>query len=48
MRQIVMTKAGGVEVLKIHEVDEPQPGKGEVKIGVKAAGINFADILARR
>jgi NADPH:quinone reductase-like Zn-dependent oxidoreductase len=48
MQQIVMTKAGGVEVLKIHEVDEPQPGKGEVKIYVKAIGINFADILARK
>jgi NADPH:quinone reductase-like Zn-dependent oxidoreductase len=48
MRQIVMTKAGGVEVLKIREVDEPQPGKREVKIAVKAAGINFADIMARK
>ena len=48
MRQIVMTKAGGVEVLKIHEVDEPRPSKGEVKIDVKAAGINFADIMARK
>jgi len=48
MRQILMTKAGGVEVLNIHEVDEPRPGKGDVKIGVKAAGINFADILARK
>ena len=48
MRQILMTKGGGVEVLKIHEVDEPQPGKGDVKIGVKAAGINFADIMARK
>jgi NADPH:quinone reductase-like Zn-dependent oxidoreductase len=48
MRQIVMTKTGGVEVLKIHDVAEPQPGKGEVKIQVKAAGINFADIMARK
>jgi NADPH:quinone reductase-like Zn-dependent oxidoreductase len=48
MRQIVMTKEGGVEVLEIHEVDEPRPGKGEVKIHVKAAGVNFADILARK
>lgn len=43
-----MTKTGGVEVLKISEADEPQPGKGEVRIGVKAAGINFADIMARK
>ena len=48
MRQIVMTKNGGVEVLKLHESDDPQPGKREVKISVKAAGINFADILARK
>ncbi|UCE42750.1 MAG: zinc-binding dehydrogenase [Candidatus Aminicenantes bacterium] len=48
MRQIMMIKAGGVEVLKIQEAGEPQPGKGEVKINVKAAGINFADILARK
>jgi NADPH:quinone reductase-like Zn-dependent oxidoreductase len=48
MRQIVMTRTGGVEVLKIHEVGESQPGKGEVKIDVKAAGINFADIMARK
>lgn len=48
MRQIVMTKTGGVEVLKIYEAKEPRPGKGEVQIGVKAAGINFADIMARK
>ena len=42
MRQIVMTKAGGVEVLKIQKVDEPQPSIGEVKIHVKVIGINFA------
>lgn len=48
MRQIVMTKTGGVEVLKIQEVQEPRAGNGEVRIDVKAAGINFADILARK
>jgi NADPH:quinone reductase-like Zn-dependent oxidoreductase len=48
MRQILMTKAGGVEVLKIQEVAEPHPGQGDVKICAKAVGINFADILARK
>jgi NADPH:quinone reductase-like Zn-dependent oxidoreductase len=43
-----MTRAGGVKVLKIHEVPESQPGREEVKIGVKAAGVNFADIMARK
>jgi len=48
MRQIMMIKTGGVDVLKIHDVGEPQPGKEEVKIHVKATGINFADIMARK
>jgi NADPH:quinone reductase-like Zn-dependent oxidoreductase len=48
MRQIVMMKAGGVDVMKILEVDEPRPDQGEVKIDVKAIGINFADILTRK
>jgi NADPH:quinone reductase-like Zn-dependent oxidoreductase len=48
MRQILMTKSGGVDVLKIQEVDEPRPGVEEVRIDVKAVGINFADILARK
>ena len=48
MRQIVMTKSGDVSVLKIQEVEESSPGRGEVKIGVKASGVNFADIMARK
>ncbi len=44
----MMIKSGGVEVLKIRETDAPLPGRGEVKIDVKAAGINFADIMARK
>jgi NADPH:quinone reductase-like Zn-dependent oxidoreductase len=48
MRQIVNTRSGGVEVLKVQEAPEPRPGKGEVVVKVKAAGLNFADILARQ
>jgi NADPH:quinone reductase-like Zn-dependent oxidoreductase len=48
MRQIVTTRNGGVEVLKVEEKPDPQPGAGEVLIRVKAAGLNFADILARQ
>jgi NADPH:quinone reductase-like Zn-dependent oxidoreductase len=48
MRQIVTTKNGGVEVLQVQEAPDPKPGKGEVVIQVKAAGLNFADILARQ
>ena len=48
MRQVVTTGNGGVEVLKVQEVPDPKPDKGEVVIQVKAAGLNFADILARQ
>jgi NADPH:quinone reductase-like Zn-dependent oxidoreductase len=48
MRQIVTTRNGGVEVLKVQEAPDPKPGKGEVVVQVKAAGLNFADILARQ
>lgn len=48
MRQIVTTRNGGVEVLEVQEAPDPQPTKGEVVIQVKAAGLNFADILARQ
>jgi len=48
MRQIVTTANGGVEVLKVQEAPNPTPAKGEVVVQVKAAGLNFADILARQ
>ncbi|WP_432875389.1 quinone oxidoreductase family protein [Kribbella sp. CA-245084] len=33
---------------RVAEVDVPTPGPGEVTIDVKAAGINFIDVMARR
>jgi NADPH:quinone reductase-like Zn-dependent oxidoreductase len=48
MRQIVTTRNGGVEVLKVQDVPDPKPGPGEALISVRAAGLNFADILARQ
>ncbi len=47
MRAVVITEHGGPEVLKVQERPEPPVGPGEVRITVKAAGINFADTLAR-
>ncbi|MGH9928191.1 MAG: synaptic vesicle VAT-1 family membrane protein [Pyrinomonadaceae bacterium] len=48
MRQVVTTANGGVEVLKVQEAPDPMPAKGEVVVQVRAAGLNFADILARQ
>ncbi|MFP4501982.1 MAG: synaptic vesicle VAT-1 family membrane protein [Candidatus Hydrogenedentota bacterium] len=47
MRQIWITKAGGPEVLEVREAPTPEPGAGEIRIRVKASGVNFADIMAR-
>lgn len=47
MRAVVITKHGDPDVLKVEERPEPQVAAGEVRIAVKAAGINFADLLAR-
>ncbi|HMD52199.1 MAG TPA: medium chain dehydrogenase/reductase family protein [Solirubrobacteraceae bacterium] len=47
MRAVVITKHGGPEVLKVQERPDPRLGPGEVRISVAAAGINFADVMAR-
>src|SRR6267143_1316462 len=48
MRQVVTTGNGGVEVLRVEEKPDPQPKADELRIQVRAAGVNFADILARQ
>src|SRR3954453_7424874 len=47
MRQVVITKAGPPEVLQVRESPDPNAKAGEIRIRVKAAGINFADTMAR-
>jgi NADPH:quinone reductase-like Zn-dependent oxidoreductase len=47
VRAVVQTKNGGPEVLKVEERPDPEVGPGEVRIAVRAAGINFADTMAR-
>ncbi|OBJ85380.1 zinc-binding dehydrogenase [Mycobacterium asiaticum] len=48
MRAVVITKHGDPSVLKVQErPDPPPPGPGQMRIDVRAAGVNFADHLAR-
>jgi NADPH:quinone reductase-like Zn-dependent oxidoreductase len=47
MRAVVLTGHGGPEVLQVQEHPDPPVGPGEVRIAVEAAGINFADTMAR-
>jgi NADPH:quinone reductase-like Zn-dependent oxidoreductase len=47
MKALVITRHGGPEVLEVQDRPDPEPGVGEARIAVKAAGINFADLMAR-
>jgi NADPH:quinone reductase-like Zn-dependent oxidoreductase len=47
VKALVQTGNGGPEVLQVLERPDPAVGPGEVRIAVKAAGINFADTMAR-
>lgn len=48
MRAAVLPRHGGPEVFEIQERPEPSLGPGRVRIRVRAAGINFADLMARQ
>lgn len=47
MKQIWISRYGAPEVLELREAPDPQPGAGQVRVAVRAAGVNFADALAR-
>jgi synaptic vesicle membrane protein VAT-1 len=47
MKQIWIERPGDPEVLTLRDAPDPTPGPGEVLIDVAAAGVNFADVLAR-
>jgi len=47
MRAVVLTGTGGPEVLQVQERPDPAVGPGQIRIAVRAAGINFADTMAR-
>jgi NADPH:quinone reductase-like Zn-dependent oxidoreductase len=48
MRAVVITKHGDPSVLEVAErPDPPPPAAGQVRVSVRAAGVNFADHLAR-
>jgi NADPH:quinone reductase-like Zn-dependent oxidoreductase len=48
MKAVVYEEFGGPEVLHTSEVDEPHAGPGEIRIAVRAAGVNPFDFKLRR
>jgi len=48
MRAVLLRKPGPPGALTLETLPDPTPGPGEVLIAVRAAGVNFADVLARQ
>jgi NADPH2:quinone reductase len=47
MRAIAIETPGGPEVLRLTEIEKPEPQQGQILVRVRAAGINRPDILQR-
>ena len=47
MRAVVITNHGDPSVLRVEQRPDPAPGPGQVRVDVHAAGLNFADVMAR-
>ncbi|MBC2874680.1 MULTISPECIES: NADP-dependent oxidoreductase [Streptomyces] len=48
MKAVVMDSYGGPEVLRVADLPEPRAGAGQVRVRVKAAGLNPIDAKIRR
>ncbi|MFD7169939.1 NADP-dependent oxidoreductase [Streptomyces violascens] len=46
-RAVRYDEFGGIDVLRVDEVERPAPGDGQVLVGVKAAGINPSEAVIR-
>jgi NADPH2:quinone reductase len=45
MRALLSRRAGGPETLELGEIPEPVAGSGQVRVTVRACGVNFPDLL---
>src|ERR1700678_3949898 len=45
MKALLSRQPGGPDTLTLEDVPDPQPGRGEVRIRVRAVGVNFPDLL---
>ena len=48
MKAMLSTAPGGPETLELKDMPMPDPGPGQIRIAVKAAGVNFPDTLIIR
>lgn len=47
MKRVVFRQPGGIEVLEVEDAPVPEPGVGQVRVKIEAAGVNFIDIYQR-
>jgi putative PIG3 family NAD(P)H quinone oxidoreductase len=48
MRAVIVSRPGGPEVLVTRNLPAPEPGPAEIRVRVRAFGVNRADLLQRR
>ena len=48
MKAVLMDEFGGVEVLKVGEIDKPEPKEGQVLVKVVATSVNRPDLVQRQ
>jgi NADPH:quinone reductase-like Zn-dependent oxidoreductase len=48
MKAVRFSRFGGPEVLEIVDLPDPHPGPGQVRIAVRAAGVNPSDWKKRK
>ncbi len=46
MRAVMIHEFGNRDTVAVEHIDDPVPGPGEVLVDVKAAGVNFTDLLS--
>ncbi|HEY5571640.1 MAG TPA: alcohol dehydrogenase catalytic domain-containing protein, partial [Anaerolineales bacterium] len=47
MKAVRVHEFGGTEALRYEDAQVPEPGEGEVRVKIEAAGLNFVDIYHR-
>src|SRR5450631_1838754 len=45
MKALLSKQCGGPETLVLEDVPDPEPGAGQVRVAVRACGVNFPDLL---
>jgi NADPH2:quinone reductase len=48
VKAVVLRETGAPDRLELEEVPDPEPRAGEIVVRVRAAGVNFADVLVRQ